>query len=230
MQQRIFNDRELLRLHVEAVWGIALPTIDDVNIELANTGAQPDWLLYVGKMATETIFIWHPNVAADQRQHIIDWSPNNQSNGADYTATYERAFAQSHAPAMDVATAHTMARALTEDDYPLVEAYEKGYGEYFFQPERAPLFGVVKDQRLLAIAHSSRRINQACELGIETHPQARRQGFGLAATILWADGVGREGLLPLYSALADNDASLRLAHAAGYRPFVLGATIRPVAK
>ncbi|GLV59041.1 hypothetical protein KDH_58690 [Dictyobacter sp. S3.2.2.5] len=230
MQQRIFNDRELLRLHVEAVWGVTLPMIDDVSAELASTGSQPDWLLYVGKMASETIFIWRPDVAADQRQQIVDWSPDNQSNDASYTATYERAFVQSHAPAMDLATARTMARALGEDDYPLVEAYEKGYGEYFFQPERAPLFGVVKDQRLLAIAHSSRRTNQVCELGIETHPQARRQGFGLAVTILWADGVQQERLLPLYSALADNDASLHLAHAAGYRPFVLGATIRPAAK
>ncbi|WP_236022851.1 GNAT family N-acetyltransferase [Dictyobacter formicarum] len=221
-----FTDRELLRLHVEAVWGVTLPAVDNTSIELSATGLQPDWLLYVGKLAAETIFIWRPDVTPGQRQQIAHWHPTNQPGAAGYAATYERAFVLSHAPATSLATARTIARPLTEADYPLLETYEKGYGEYFFQPQRAPLFGVIKDQRLLSIAHSSRRTNQACELGIETHPQARRQGFGLAATILWANSVYQEGLLPLYSALAENDASIQLAQAAGYRPFVLGATIR----
>lgn len=230
MQKKAFTDRELLRVHIEAVWGVELPSVDDTSVELADGGSQPDWLLYVGKLATETIFIWRPDVSTDQRQQIINRSPTHQPDATDYVATYERAFVQSHVPVMDLATAHQIAQPLGKTDYPLLEAYEKGYGEYFFQTQRAPLFGVVKDQRLLSIAHSSRRTTQACELGIETHPQARRQGFGLAATILWAESVQQEGLLPLYSALADNDASLQLAHAAGYRPFVLGATIRPVSK
>lgn len=227
MQHVTFTDRELLRLHVEAVWGVTLPAVNDTSIELSATGLQPDWMLYVGKLATEMIFIWRPDVTEDQRQQIEKWYPTSQSGTSSYTATYERAFVLSQAPTINLATARTIARSLTEADYPVLEDYEKGFGEYFFQSQRAPLFGVIKDQRLLSIAHSSRRTTQVCELGIETHPQARRQGFGLAATILWADGVQQEGLLPLYSALAENDASIQLAHAAGYRPFVLGATIRP---
>jgi len=56
-------------------------------------------------------------------------------------------------------------------------------------------------------------------LGIDTLPAARRKGYALAATILWAHTVLQEGLVPLYSAFANNAPSLRLAAAAGYRAF-----------
>ena len=61
-------------------------------------------------------------------------------------------------------------------------------------------------------------------MGIDTLPEARRRGYALAATIVWAQTVLREGLVPIYSALAENTASLRLAAAAGYRPFARVAT------
>jgi RimJ/RimL family protein N-acetyltransferase len=60
---------------------------------------------------------------------------------------------------------------------------------------------------------------EACELGIDTLPEARRRGYALAATIVWTRAVMQEGLVPLYSALAENTASLRLAAVAGYRVF-----------
>jgi len=77
---------------------------------------------------------------------------------------------------------------------------------------------VIADQ-LLSLAHSFRRTREACELGIDTVPEARRKGYALAATILWTRAVLQEGLVPIYSALAENTASLRLADAAGYRAF-----------
>jgi predicted GNAT family acetyltransferase len=91
-----------------------------------------------------------------------------------------------------------------------------------------PVFAVIAENRLLSVAHSSRRTALACELGVETHAQARRRGFALAVTLLWANAVEQEGLLPFYSAMAENSASLKLAHSAGYRPFVRGTTITPV--
>jgi len=77
----------------------------------------------------------------------------------------------------------------------------------------------------MSLAHSSRRTKEACELGIDTLPEARRRGYALAATILWTRAVIQEGLVPLYSALAENTASLRLAAAAGYRVFARVAIV-----
>ena len=65
---------------------------------------------------------------------------------------------------------------------------------------------------------------EACELGIDTLPEARRQGYALAATILWTQAVLQERLVPIYSADASNTASLGLADAAGYRAFARLAT------
>jgi RimJ/RimL family protein N-acetyltransferase len=83
---------------------------------------------------------------------------------------------------------------------------------------------VVIAGRLLSLAHSSRRTKEACELGIDTLLEARRKGYALAATILWTHAVMQEGLVPIYSAHAENTASLRLAAAAGYRAFAQVAT------
>ncbi len=120
--------------------------------------------------------------------------------------------------------AHTIARPLTSQDQSLIDPFHPGaFGDYL-HPEMQPLIGVVISGRLLSLAHSSRRTQEACELGIDTVPEARRKGYALAATIVWAQTVLRDGLIPIYSTLAENTASLRLAAAAGYRPFARVAT------
>ncbi|HKD74903.1 MAG TPA: GNAT family N-acetyltransferase, partial [Ktedonobacterales bacterium] len=60
--------------------------------------------------------------------------------------------------------------------------------------------------------------SSACELGIDTLPEARRRGYAAAATTLWTALIQQQGLLPMYSAFAWNTASLRLAQAVGYAP------------
>jgi hypothetical protein len=59
-------------------------------------------------------------------------------------------------------------------------------------------------------------------LGIDILPEARRRGYALAASMLWTRAIIEEGLVPFYSALADNPASLALAHKAGYAPLRAG--------
>jgi predicted GNAT family acetyltransferase len=122
-------------------------------------------------------------------------------------------------PVSDVAGAQRIARPLTSSDQTLLEAFQGDLGETYLDAEKQPLIGVVIDGRLVSLAHSSRRTSEACELGVDTLPVARRRGYALAVTILWARKVLQEGLVPLYSALADNEASLALAAAAGYRVF-----------
>ncbi|MGZ6390962.1 MAG: GNAT family N-acetyltransferase, partial [Ktedonobacterales bacterium] len=89
----------------------------------------------------------------------------------------------------------------------------------------APVLIVVEDGRIVCLAHSSRRREHACARGHDTRPAARRRGYALAATVLWAEAVAAEGREPFYSALAENSASLALAHAAGYRPFAHGVSV-----
>ena len=126
---------------------------------------------------------------------------------------------------MSVAAAQHIARLLTPDDQAVVELFDPGDSEYYFHPARRPLIGVFVAGRLLSLAHSSRRTAQACELGIETLPAARRKGYALAATLLWAAEVTQEALVPFYSASAENTASLGVASAAGYRAFARAAII-----
>ncbi|MDQ6644637.1 MAG: GNAT family N-acetyltransferase, partial [Chloroflexota bacterium] len=138
----------------------------------------------------------------------------------------EVALHQVASPTMDMAPVQQLARPLTSRDRALLRAFQPNSEEYYLHAERRPLIGVIINGRLLSLAHSSRRTSEACELGITTLPAARRRGYALAATILWAASVTEEGLIPIYSALIKNQASLSLASAAGYRIFAHIATIK----
>jgi RimJ/RimL family protein N-acetyltransferase len=126
---------------------------------------------------------------------------------------------------MSVAEAARIARPLNEGDRVLVDAFYPEPDEQLFSPQKQPLIGVVAEGRLLSLAHSSRRTTEACELGIDTISEARRKGYALAATVLWSQAILSEGLVPIYSAFANNTASLRLAEVAGYRPFANITTV-----
>ena len=116
---------------------------------------------------------------------------------------------------LSIADQHS-ARLLTTDDIVLLEAFEAGSASYYLNPSCAPCIGVIVDGRLVSVAHSSRRTTAACELGINTVPGARRQGYATAATRAWTQAIQQEGLTPIYSAFAYNTASLRLAATVGY--------------
>lgn len=221
--------RALLRLHIEAVWGVRLPPIAQENVELLREGIQPPWKLYAADMAGERVAIWRPDVAASEREALLI-----RANEAFTLPLTERvaphisrevAFHQVASPTISVAAARQIARLVTSDDQAVVEIFDPGEVEYYFHPDRGLLIGVIVEGRLLSLAHSSRRTAQACELGVDTLPEARRKGYALAATLLWAAEVTQEGLVPFYSASAENTASLGLAAAAGYRAFAQGVIV-----
>ena len=221
--------RVLLRLHIEAVWGVQLPPITQNTVELLREGIQPPWKLYAAEMADEQVAIWRPDVAAPEREALFGRASEALTvSPTEHVAPHisrEVALHQVASPTMSVAAAHHVARLLTPDDQALVEIFDPGEVEYYFHPDRRPLIGVIVEGRLLSLAHSSRRTTEACELGIDTLPEARRKGYALAATLLWAASVVQEELVPFYSASADNTASLGLASAAGYRAFARAAII-----
>lgn len=222
------SDRALLRLHIEAVWGVQLPPLERDEVELLQDSIRPPWKLYVAETTDARIHVWRPDVEVAERgvlrlrvSEALAFPPIVTSMPG---VSREVALSLSASPGLDEDTANRIARPLTSADRPLIEAFGESYADDYRHQETHPFVGVIVAGRLLSLAHSSRRTTQACELGIDTLLEARRKGYALAATIVWTQMILREGRIPLYSADAANTASLRLAAAAGYRVFARGAS------
>ena len=68
----IMTDRELLRLHIEAVWGISIPPLDGASVELTATTPLPPWSLYLADLADRAkVTIWRPGVTPDERVDLL---------------------------------------------------------------------------------------------------------------------------------------------------------------
>lgn len=220
------TEKALLRLHVEAVWGVQLPPLVSDTCELLPTSHLPSWQLYAADVAHTRVHIWRPDVSTNEREALrllmdeaLVFSP-----APPFLAGISRevAFSFTSLPDMDQALAQSIARPLNAQDQALVELFQMEND--LLDPARRPLIGVIESGHLVCLAHSSRRTTSACELGIDTLPSARRKGYALAATVLWTHVILQEGLVPLYSAFAENTPSLNLAIKAGYRAFAQGAT------
>lgn len=221
------TDRELLRLHLEAVWSISLPALDGAAIELPASGALPPWSLYHAQLAHDVVTLWRPDVAAERRDELRERA-RRAGDAYDPALGMRREVVlrppDALAAPQSASRAYPQAavRLLGADDAPLLEVFEAGSAAYFLAREHAPCIGVIADGRLASVAHSSCRTAVACELGINTAPDARRRGYASAATIAWTQAIHQEGLLPIYSAFAYNSASLRLAAHVGYTPRING--------
>ena len=211
------TDRAFLRLHIEAVWGISIPPLDGAAIELSASNPLPPWSLYQARLADGDVTIWRPGVSPDERAELL---ARARQAGLEYDATLgmrrEVVLRLSVTPSAFPSPSQPVARLLTATDAPLLEAFEAGSASYFLDPHHAPCLGVIVTGRLVSVAHSSRRTPYACELGINTAPDARRRGYATTAVRAWTASILREGLTPMYSAFAHNTPSLRLAAAADY--------------
>lgn len=221
----LLTARALLHLHVEAVWGVQLPPLVSDTCELLPTSHRPSWQLYAADVAHTRVYIWRPDVATNEREAlrllmdealVFSLVPTSLAG-----VSREIAFSFTALPDMDLASAQSIARPLSSQDQTLVELFQMD--DDLLDPARRPLIGVIESGHLVCLAHSSRRTAAACELGIDTLPCARRKGYALAATVLWTHFILQEGLVPLYSAFAENTPSLNLAVKAGYRAFAHGA-------
>lgn len=216
----------LLRRHLEAVWYFQIPPLTQTHT-IVPAPYQPSWHLCIATLqpTNEQLYIWRSDVTPQQGEQLLSYARELQTTPKAETATQgvnvsrEVALVQTTTPAMDLAEARRLARRISPDERHIIATFLPEDVDYFSAPQQQPVFGVVEHDRLMSVAHSSRRTPGVCELGVETLPEARRKGYALAATLLWAEAITQEGLLPIYSALAHNRASLRLAHSAGYRPF-----------
>src|SRR5260370_7198076 len=214
----VSTDRTLLRLHVEAVWGVRLPPVVENDGELLPESAWPSWKLWAGDIAGGRVYIWRPDVNEMEREALRLRA--NEALALPPTSTpiprisREVTHSLVASPRLDKETAHSIACPLTSRDRSLIKVFQRGSSDYYLHRERRPLIGVVIAGRLLSLAHSSRRTKEACELGIDTVAEAPRKAYALSATIVSTRAVIPTGLVPLYIALAANTASLRLAAAA----------------
>jgi predicted GNAT family acetyltransferase len=222
----LYTDRELLRLHVEAVWGITVPSLDTEHVALAE-GVAPTWLGYHARLTEGDIRVWRAGVTTEERAELATTMNRALTHPAEAMAgvTREVALRLAAEPRMSLEDARRVARRLGPADAALVAEYRES-DDGNIAPEKEPIIGVVIEGRVVTVAHSSRRTARACELGIETEPGFRHRGYALAATMLWTRAILDEGLIPFYSALAENSTSLALAAAAGYREFARAAYVR----
>ena len=57
----IMTERELLRLHLEAVRHLTLPAFAEPLLEFVfSTRSLPPWSLYLGTLAQEQVTLWQP--------------------------------------------------------------------------------------------------------------------------------------------------------------------------
>ncbi len=217
------TERELLRLHVEAVWGITVPSLDAPAREFVLTEHQPSWSLYLGIFAQDEVTLWRPEVAPEQRLLFLEQARQagvfwERSLGMRREVVFQAPIISDE----QLAQAQRQARVLGADDVDLINAMWPDEAPIVLKPHKAPYVGVIVDGRLVSLAHSSRQTRSACELGIDTLPEARRRGYAAAATTLWTALVQQQGLVPIYSAFAWNTASLRLAETVGYQQRIAG--------
>ncbi|MDQ6645378.1 MAG: hypothetical protein M3Y76_13105, partial [Chloroflexota bacterium] len=65
------SERTLLRLHVEAVWGVQLPAILQSDIALSHESKQPSWKLCAAAITGDHVTIWRPDVHATEREALL---------------------------------------------------------------------------------------------------------------------------------------------------------------
>jgi RimJ/RimL family protein N-acetyltransferase len=78
---------------------------------------------------------------------------------------------------------------------------------------------VVEDGRAVAVCSSVRITDEAREAGVETAPGFRGRGHAARVVAAWAAAVRRMGAIPLYSTSWSNAASQRVARKLGLRMF-----------
>jgi len=118
--------RALLRLHIEAVWGLRLPPIEQDTFELLSKGPQPSWKLYVADMAAgEQVAIWRPDVAETERDVLLAYARDaltvHPSECVAPHISREVALHKAASPSISAVSAQQIAHLLTPDDQALVE-------------------------------------------------------------------------------------------------------------
>ena len=89
-----------------------------------------------------------------------------------------------------------------------------------------PVVAALSGADAVAVCASARVGAVVHEAGVETHPDHRGAGHGLAAVVAWRCAVDRLGAVPMYCTWWSNAASQRLARAAGFEHYATDLYVR----
>src|ERR1051326_3292166 len=122
------TDRTLLRLHIEAVWGVQLPTIasDTVDVTLLPESKLPRWRVCVAQLDSGRVHLWRPDVTETEYKTLRQQADKALSLPPQATTTpdinREVAHSLTATPVIDLETARSIARPLTSEDEALLAA------------------------------------------------------------------------------------------------------------
>ena len=113
-------------------------------------------------------------------------------------------------------------RQLRLDDVPLLTEYRGSAGGTGFATFEDLLTdgmaaGAVVDGSLVGLAHTNALTARYADIGVATRREFRRLGFASVAASIVALRIQERGLVPVWSAGEDNEASLALAAKLGFR-------------
>ncbi len=122
-------------------------------------------------------------------------------------------------PVADVAVPEV--RQLDLDDVSLLAAYRgsaagTGFATFEDLLTDGLAAGAVVKGRLVGLAHTNALTARYADIGVATDKAWRRRGFASAAASIVARRIQEMGLVPVWSAGGDNEASLRVAARLGF--------------
>jgi len=113
-------------------------------------------------------------------------------------------------------------RQLRLDDVPLLAEYRgsaagTGFATFEDLLTDGVAAGAVVEGRLAGLAHTNAVTARYADIGVATRKEFRRRGFASAAGSIVARRIQERGLVPVWSAGEDNEASLAVAAKLGFR-------------
>jgi len=223
------NDRELMRIHVEALF------THDAAGRLLRVN-EPDGAdaprFFLGRTAEGSDCWFRGDVDDDLMRELAEGAKARRT-GADQglapedPARYEAILARA-APILRTETgpAYCFPPGIAE---PGGVIHVTGQNAEILRPHLEPwldsaapdllTMAVVEDGRAVAVCSSVRITGVAREAGVETAPGFRRRGHAVRVVAAWAVAVRRIGSIPLYSTSWGNTASQAVARKLGLRMF-----------
>ncbi len=107
------------------------------------------------------------------------------------------------------------------DIFPIMREHEPPLSRFVEWAEQdqasSVVFGAVTDGEVVSYVQFGRETDNIWDAHIWTREEYRRRGFGKAVLSHAAEYLVRQGVTPTYRVNAENTASLRTAHAVGFR-------------
>jgi hypothetical protein len=70
------TERELLRIHIEACWGISVPPLTSATVDLTAYTTLLPWSLYCAQLSQEEVTLWRPDVSSEHRASLLQQARN----------------------------------------------------------------------------------------------------------------------------------------------------------